>query len=92
MTGGLNIYNIKSAQKGLNQDNISTQTGKTKRKTSYLNMLVISIPTKMTFTGSQTLINLHVSGSVVITPKTLNRDTITTETKFCTATTEQENS
>lgn len=46
-------------------------------------MLVTNIPTKITFTGSHTLINLHVSGSVDITPRILNIDTINTETKFC---------
>ena len=38
-------------------------------KTSYLNILVISIPTNITLTGNQTLISLHVSGSVDITPR-----------------------
>lgn len=47
-------------------------------------MLVISIPTNITFTGNQTRINLHVSGSVDIMPKKLKMDTITTETRFCT--------
>lgn len=51
--------------------------------TSYLNMLVMSIPTNITFTGNQTLTNLHVSGSVDITPSKLNVDTIITEMKFC---------
>lgn len=45
-------------------------------------MLVISIPTNITFTGSQTLINLHVSGSVEITPNKLKMETIITDTKF----------
>jgi hypothetical protein len=31
-------------------------------------MLVISIPTKMIFTGNQTLIRFHVSGSVGTAP------------------------
>lgn len=55
-------------------------------KSSYLNMLVMSIPTNITFTGNQTLINLHVSGSVETTPKRLNIETIATEIKFCTST------
>lgn len=46
-------------------------------------MLVISIPTKMTFTGIQTLINFHVKGSIDTTPKMDNVDTMITETKFC---------
>lgn len=46
-------------------------------------MLVTSIPTNMTFTGNQTLINLQVSRSVDIRPREVNVDTITTETKFC---------
>lgn len=46
-------------------------------------MLVISIPTNTTFTGNQTLINLHVSGSVDITPNDLKTETTITETKFC---------
>ena len=50
---------------------------------SYLNMLVMSIPTKIKFTGNQTLTNLHVSGSVDIMPRKLNVDTIKTEIKFC---------
>lgn len=50
---------------------------------SYLNMLVMSIPTNMIFTGSQTFIRFHVSGSVDITPIKLNVDTIITEIKFC---------
>lgn len=54
-----------------------------KKYTSYLNMLVTSIPTNMTFTGNQTLINLHVSGSVDIRPKELSIETITTDIKFC---------
>jgi hypothetical protein len=49
----------------------------------YLNMLVTSIPTNIKFTGNQTLINLQVSGSVDITPRKLNVDTIITEMKFC---------
>ena len=44
----------------------------------------MSIPTKIKFTGNQTLTNLHVSGSVDITPRKLNVDTIKTEIKFCT--------
>jgi hypothetical protein len=52
-------------------------------KMSYLNMLVMSIPTNIKFTGSQTLINLQVRGSVDITPRNLNVDTIITEMKFC---------
>lgn len=50
---------------------------------SYLNMLVISMPTKMTFTGNQTFINLKVNGSVVIRPVKLKITTMITETKFC---------
>lgn len=46
-------------------------------------MLVTSIPTKITFTGNQTFINLHVSGSVDMTPRKLNTDTIITEIRFC---------
>lgn len=46
-------------------------------------MLVISIPTKIAFTGNQTRINLHVSGSVEITPNMLKVETIATETRFC---------
>jgi hypothetical protein len=46
-------------------------------------MLVMSIPTNIKFTGSQTLINLQVRGSVDITPRNLNVDTIITEMKFC---------
>lgn len=46
-------------------------------------MLVMSIPTNITFTGNQTLISFHVSGSVDINPITLNIDTIITEIKFC---------
>jgi hypothetical protein len=52
-------------------------------KMAYLNMLVMSIPTNIKFTGSQTLINLQVRGSVDITPRNLNVDTIITEMKFC---------
>ena len=52
-------------------------------KTAYLNMLVTSIPTNITFTGNQTLINFHVSGSVETKPRRLNIETITTEMKFC---------
>lgn len=54
-----------------------------KQKFAYLNMLVISMPTKITFTGNQTLTNLHVNGSVCITPRKLNIDTIITEIRFC---------
>lgn len=54
-----------------------------KKKKSYLNMLVMSIPTNIKFTGNQTLINLHVRGSVDITPKKLNIETIITEMRFC---------
>lgn len=54
-----------------------------KKKSTYLNMLVTSIPTNITFTGNQILINLNVSGSVDITPKTLNVDTMITEIRFC---------
>lgn len=43
-----------------------------KLKTAYLNMLVTSIPTNIKFTGNQTLINLHVSGSVETKPRRLN--------------------
>jgi len=43
----------------------------------------MSIPTKIKFTGNQTLTNLHVSGSVDIMPRKLNVDTIKTEIKFC---------
>lgn len=50
---------------------------------SYLNILVISIPTNITFTGNQTLINLHVSGSVDMTPEKLKIQTTVTETRFC---------
>ena len=46
-------------------------------------MLVTSIPTNMTFTGNQTLINLHVSGSVDISPRELSIDTMTMDIKFC---------
>lgn len=46
-------------------------------------MLVTNIPTNIKFTGNQTLINLHVSGSVDITPSMLKLDTINTDTKFC---------
>lgn len=46
-------------------------------------MLVISIPTNITFTGNQTFISLQVSGSVDITPRKLNMVTVTTEIKFC---------
>lgn len=46
-------------------------------------MLVISIPTNITFTGNQTLINLKVNGSVVIRPIKLKAITMITETKFC---------
>lgn len=46
-------------------------------------MLVTSIPTKITFTGNQTFINFHVSGSVVITPRTLKIETIITDMRFC---------
>lgn len=53
------------------------------RKSIYLNILVTSIPTNMILTGNQTLINLHVRGSVVIKPSTLKMETITTATKFC---------
>lgn len=60
-----------------------------KKIASYLNILVISIPTNITFTGNQTLINLQVRGSVDITPRKLKIDTITTETKFCTKGTNQ---
>lgn len=52
-------------------------------KSSYLNMLVISIPTNIAFTGNQTCINLHVSGSVEIRPAKLSMETITTDTRFC---------
>lgn len=53
------------------------------KKSTYLNMLVTSIPTNITFTGNQTLINFKVSGSVDITPKRLNVDTMITEIRFC---------
>jgi len=46
-------------------------------------MLVISIPTNITLTGNQTLINFHVSGSVETKPRRLNTDTMITEMKFC---------
>ena len=46
-------------------------------------MLVMSIPTNIIFTGIQTLINFHVRGSVDMTPKRDNVDTISTEMKFC---------
>lgn len=49
---------------------------------TYLKMLVISIPTNMTLTGNQTLINFQVSGSVEITPNRLKAATIITETIF----------
>lgn len=52
-------------------------------KDLYLNILVTSIPTNITLTGNQTLINLHVSGSVLIMPKILKPETTTTATKFC---------
>jgi hypothetical protein len=50
---------------------------------TYLNMLVISIPTNMMFTGNQTLINFHVNGSVEITPERDNVETMVTDTMFC---------
>jgi len=46
-------------------------------------MLVMSIPTNIILTGSQTLSNFHVNGSVDITPMTDSVDTISTEIKFC---------
>lgn len=46
-------------------------------------MLVMSIPTNIKFTGNQTLTNLHVNGSVEITPRILNIETIITEMRFC---------
>jgi hypothetical protein len=46
-------------------------------------MLVISIPTNITLTGNQTLINLHVNGSVETKPRRLNTETMITEMKFC---------
>lgn len=46
-------------------------------------MLVISIPTNIKFTGNQTLTNLHVSGSVDMTPERLKIETVITETRFC---------
>lgn len=45
---------------------------------------IISIPTNITSTGNQTLINLHVSGSVETTPRSLKIETMTTEMKFST--------
>lgn len=51
--------------------------------TTYLKMLVMSIPTNTTLTGNQTLINFHVRGSVDITPNRLRAETIVTETRFC---------
>lgn len=50
---------------------------------AYLNMLVISIPTNMIFTGNQILISFQVSGSVGITPESDRVDTIVTDTMFC---------
>ena len=52
-------------------------------ETAYLYMLVISIPTNITFTGNQTLTNLHVRGSVDIRPRRLSTETIVIEMKFC---------
>lgn len=45
-------------------------------------MLVTNIPTNIKFTGNQIFINLHVSGSVDITPSMLKLETISTDTKF----------
>uniref|UniRef100_A0A0A9GGD5 Uncharacterized protein n=1 Tax=Arundo donax TaxID=35708 RepID=A0A0A9GGD5_ARUDO len=47
-----------------------------------LNMLVISIPTKMIFTGNQTLISFHVNCSVGIAPDRDSVETIVTDTIF----------
>lgn len=62
---------------------VQTLERELKKRNSYLNMLVISIPTNIIFTGNHTCTNLRVSGSVEIIPKPLKMDTITTDTKFC---------
>jgi len=46
-------------------------------------MLVISIPTKMIFTGNQTLIRFHVNGSVGTAPDRDSVETMVTDTMFC---------